>query len=125
MKKQIYNEQTGIHYELQGDYYLPCLKLPDEEQKPIGFWGQRHAKHLKQHHKVMYYNLLTSCKLNSYLADINEQAEEMFNRLVKQLSEKEGATEQLKLENPMLWVQRMNNVRNRAVEIVNGSLINA
>ncbi|MCH5299854.1 MAG: TnpV protein [Ruminococcus sp.] len=125
MEKQIYNEQTGIRYELQGDYYLPCLKLPDEEQKPIGILGQRHAKYLKEHHKVMYYNLLTSCKLTAYLADIDEQAEEMFNLLVKQLSQKEGITEHLKSKNPMLWVQKMNNIRNRAEELVNGSLINA
>lgn len=123
MKKQIYNEQTGIRYELQGDYYLPCLKLPDEEQRSIGIWGQRHAKYLKQYHKVIYYNLLTSCKLNSYLADINEQAEDMYCRLVKQLSEKEGITEQLKSKNPMMWVQRMNNIQSRAREIVNKEII--
>ena len=123
MKKQIYNEQTGIRYELQGDYYLPCLKVPDEEQRSIGIWGQRHAKYLKQYHKVIYYNLLTSCKLNSYLTNINEQAEEMFNRLVKQLAEKEGVTEQLKSKNLFLWVQKVNNIRNLATEIVNTELI--
>lgn len=123
MKKEVYNEQTGIRYELQGDYYLPCLKLPDEEQKPIGIWGQLHAKHLKHHHKVIYYNLLTSCKLNSYLADINEQAEEMYCRLVKQLSEKGGITEQLKAENPMLWVHKMNNIQISARDVVNTELI--
>lgn len=123
MEKQIYNEQTGIRYELQGDYYLPCLKVPDEEQRPIGIWGQRHAKYLKQHHKIMYYNLLTSCKLNSYLADINEKAEEMFNQLVKQLSEKVGVTEQLKSENQMLWVRKMNSIHNLATVVVNIELI--
>lgn len=123
MKKEVYNEQTGIRYELQGDYYLPCLKLSDEEQKPIGIWGQRHAKYLKQHHKVIYYNLLTGCKLNSYLTDINEQAEKMYCRVVKQLVENEGVTKQLKAKNPMLWVQRMNNIQNRARDVVNTELI--
>ena len=123
MEKRIYNEKNGIRYTLQGDYYLPDLKLPDEENKPIGLWGQRHARHLKQNHKVLYMNLLTSGKLNSYLADIDEQAEDMFFRLVKQLAEREGVTEQLKMENQMEWVQKINNIRNRATEIVNSELI--
>ena len=124
MEKQIYNEQTGIGYTLQGDYYLPDLTLPKQEDKPIGLWGQRHARHLKQNHKVLYMNLLTSGKLNSYLADIDEQAEDMFFRIVKQMAEREGLTEQLKAENQMAWVTRMNNIRNRATEIVKGELIN-
>lgn len=123
MEKRFYNEQNGLWYELQGDYYLPCLSLPEEERKAIGVWGQRHARYLKQYHKVFYMNLLTSGKLNSYLADVDEQAEKMFSRLVKQLAEKENVTENLKAENQMLWVQRMNSIRNRAMEIVNSELI--
>lgn len=124
MEKRIYNEQNGIRYTLQGDYYLPDLKLPDGENKPIGLWGQRHTRYLKQNHKVLYMNLLTSGKLNSYLADIDEQAEDMFFRIVKQMTEREALTEQLKAENQMAWVTRMNNIRNRATEIVKGELIN-
>lgn len=124
MEKRIYNEKNGIRYTLQGDYYLPDLKLPDEENKPIGLWGQRHTRYLKQNHKVLYMNLLTSGKLNSYLADIDEQAEDLFFRLVKHMAEREGVTEQLKSDNQMEWVARMNNIRNRATEIVKGELIN-
>ena len=123
MEKKIYDEKNGLWYELQGDYYLPCLSLPEEEQKPVGIWGQRHLRYLKQYRKVLYTNLLTSCKLNSYLADIDKQAEEMFSRLVKQLAEKENVTEKLKAENQMLWVQKMNNIRSRAIEVVNTELI--
>lgn len=123
MEKRIYNEKNGIRYTLQGDYYLPDLKLPDEENKPIGLWGQRHTRYLKQNHKVLYMNLLTSGKLNSYLADNDVQAENMFSRLVKQIAEREGVTEQLKVENQMEWVARMNNIRNRAKEIVNNEII--
>ena len=107
MDKYIYNEQNGLWYELQGDYYLPCLKLPEESEVHIGIWGQRHRRYLKNHHRVRYINLLTSGKLNSYLADIDRQAEEMFSRLVKQLSKKEDVTEALKAENQMLWVQKI------------------
>ena len=123
MEERIYNEQTGISYTLQGDYYLPDLALPEQEDKPIGLWGQRHLRYIKQHHKVRYTNLLTSGKLNGYLADIDKQAEDMFFRLVKQISEREGVTEQLKAENQMEWVARMNNIRNRATEIINADLI--
>lgn len=123
MEKRIYNEQAGIGYTLQGDYYLPDLSLPDEENKPIGLWGQRHARHLKQNHKVLYMNLLTSGKLSSYLADIDKQAEDMFFRLVKQMAKREGVTEQLKADNQMKWVARMNNIRSRATEIVNNEII--
>ena len=123
MGKYIYSEKNGIWYELQGDYYLPCLKLPEESEVHIGIQGQRHRRYLKNHHKVRYINLLTSGKLNSYLADIDRQAEAMFSRLVKQLSEKEGVTEALKAENQMLWVQRMNNIRSAAMEIVANDLI--
>ena len=123
MDKYIYNEKNGLWHELQGDYYLPCLKLPEERTAYIGILGQRHLRYLKLYHRVRYYILLTSGKLNDYLADINEQAEEMFSRLVKQLAEKEGVTEALKAENQMLWVQRMNNIRSAAMEIVANDLI--
>ena len=123
MEKRIYNEQTGISYTLQGDYYLPNLALPEQEDKPIGLWGQRHLKHIKQHRKILYINLLTSSKLNGYLADLNEQAEDMFVRLVKQMAEREGVTEQLKADSQMEWVARMNNIRSRATEIVNDDII--
>lgn len=123
MEKRIYNKKTGISYTLQGNYYLPDLKLPDEENKPIGLWGQRHARHLKQNRKVLYMNLLTSGKLSSYLADIDKQAEDMFFRLVKQMEKREGVTEQLKADNQMKWVARINNIRSRATEIVNNEII--
>ena len=125
MAKTIFEEMGGT-YVRQGDYFIPCLTLPAEkENKPIGVWGQRHKRYLKQNHKVLYMNLLTSGKLNSYLADIDEQAEEMFSRLVKQLAEKEGVTEALKAENQMLWVQKMNSIRNAAMEVVSNDLIYA
>ena len=123
MEKRIYDKQNGLWYELQGDYYIPCLSLPEEEQKPIGIWGQRYLRYIKQHKRVFYANLLTSRRLNSYLADVNEQAENMFSRLVKELSEKENVTEKLKAENAMLWVQKMNNIRARVAEVVNAELI--
>ena len=114
---------TIITYTRQGEYYLPNLKLPDQEPREIGVWGQRRRRYLKEHHKILYYNLLTSCKLLDHLSDINDEAEEMHSQLVKQLSEQEGITEQLKAENPMMWVAKMNNVHNRAREIVNTELI--
>ena len=123
MKQHFTDEKTGIRYTLQGDYYLPDLALPAEEQQPIGIWGQRHLRHIKQNRRVLYTNLLTSGKLNSYLADIDKQAEEMFSRLVKQMAEREGLTEQLKADNQMAWVGRMNDIRSRAMEIVNNDLI--
>ena len=123
MAKTIFEEMGGT-YVRQGEYNLPCLSLPAEkENKPIGVWGQRHLHYLKQHRKVLYTNLLTSGKLNSYLANIDEQAEGMFFRLVKQMAEREGVTEQLKVENQMEWVCRMNNIRSRAMEIVNEEII--
>ena len=125
MDKYIYDEKSGLWYELQGDCYLPCLKLPKEESRHIGIWGQRHLRYLKQHRKGLYSELLISGKLNDYLADLNEQAEEMFSRLVKQLAEKEGVTEALKAENQMLWVQKMNSICNTAMEIVANDLIYA
>ena len=123
MDKYIYNEKNGLWYELQGDYYLPCLKLPEEPEVHIGIWGQRHRRYLKSHRRALYTSLLASGKLNSYLADIDRQAEEMFPRLVKELAEKEGVTEAIKAENQMLWVQKMNNIRNAAMESVSSELI--
>ena len=143
MKKSIF-EQMGGTYTRVGDYLLPNLTLPEEEQKPIGIWGcgspvetsdevrstdragrrdRRHLRYIKLHKRVFYANLLTSCKLNSYIAGVDKQAEDIFSRLVKDLAEKENVTEKLKAENQMLWVRRMNNIRNRAAEIVNADLI--
>ena len=123
MEKVIYDEKNGLWYELQGDYYIPCLKLQEEEQQPIGIWGQRHLRYIKQNRKVLYLNLMTSDKLNGYLADIDKQAEDMLSRLVKQMAEREGVTEKLKADNQMEWVARMNNIRSRATEIVNAEFI--
>ncbi len=123
MAKTIFEEMGGA-YVRQGDYLLPCLSLPTEkENKPIGVWGQRHLRYLKQHRRVLYTNLLTSGKLNSYLADIDEQAEDLFFRLVKQIAEREDITEQLKAENALEWVRRMNNIRACAREIVEREII--
>lgn len=122
MKKSLF-EQIGGTYTQLGDYLLPNLILAEEKQKPIGIWGQRHARHLKQHHKILYYNLLTSGKLNAHLAEIDRQAEDMFFRLVKQTAEREGVTEQLKVQNQIEWVSRINNIRNRAIEVVNMDIV--
>ena len=123
MAKTIFAELGG-NYVRQGDYLFPCLSLPTEkENKPIGVWGQRHLRYLKQHRTVLYTTLLTSGKLNSYLADIDKQAEDMFLRLIEQIANREGVTEQLKAENQMEWVCRKNNIRSRAMEIVNDELI--
>lgn len=124
MEKHIYNEQTGISYTLHGDYYLPDLALSDDEKgAEIGVYGQRHLRYIKQHKRALYLNLLTTGKLNGYLADIDKQAEEMLLWLVKQMAESEGVTEQLKADNQMEWVVRMNNICCRATEIVNNELI--
>ena len=123
MENRIYDEKNDLWYEKQGDYFIPCLSLPEEENKPVGIWRQRHLRYIRQHKRVFYANLLTSCKLNSYLADVDAQSENLFCRLVKQLVEKEGITETLKAEDQMLWVQRMNAVRETATEIVNNDLI--
>ena len=117
------DEKTGISYTLQGDYYLPNITLPVEENKPIGILGQRHLRYIRQHRKVFYTNLLTSGKLNSYLADVDEQAEDMFFRLVEQMVKREGITEKLKAEQPMEWVGKMNALREAATEIVNAEVI--
>lgn len=117
-------EQLGGTYTQIGDYLLPDLSLPAEKDgRPIGIWGQRRLRYLKQYHKVIYYNLLTSGKLYSHLADTQEQAQQLFLRLVKELAEKEGVTEQLKAVDNMVWVRRMNNIRNRAAEMVNNEVI--
>ena len=116
-------EQLGGTYTRQGDYCLPDVRLPPEEKRSIGIYGQRRRVYLKKHHRILYYNLLTAGVLDGHLADLNEQAEALFSRLVKQLSEKEGVTEALKAENQMLWVQRMNNIRSAAMEIVTNDLI--
>ena len=123
MEKYKFDENNGLWYELQGDYYLPCLKLPEEEQAYIGIWGQRHLRYLKEHRRVRYANLLTSGKLNGYLVDIDRQAEDLFLRLVKQMAEREGVTERLKAENQMEWAGRINNIYNQATEFVNSELI--
>lgn len=118
MNKTIF-EQMGGTYTMQGDYCLPdLLTLPPEEERPIGVWGQRRLRYLKQHHKILYYNLLTSGKLQSHLADVEEEAQSLFLRLVKEYAEREGVTEQLKAENPMEWVRKMNNIRSSVLEIV-------
>ena len=114
---------TKITYTQQGDYLLPDLKLPEQPKVEIGIWGKLHLQYLKNHHPIIYTNLLTSCKLTAYLADIDEEANEMFDRLIKQLAKQEGITEQLKAGNQMLWVRKMNNIRNQATEIVNNELI--
>lgn len=115
--------KNEITYTQQGDYLLPDLKLPEQPKVKIGLWGRRHERYIKQYHKIRYFDLLTSCKLTAYLADIDKEATEMYDKLVHQLVKKEGITEQLKSDTQMLWVQRMNNIRNRATEIVNEELI--
>lgn len=118
MEKNITDEHTGLQYELVGDYYL--IAGEDEpEQRPIGVWGQRHLRYIKQHKRIFYASLLTSGKLNGYLADLNDEAEEMFSRLVRQMAEKQGVTEAMKADDQMAWVQRMNNIRSSAIETVN------
>ncbi len=144
MEQYIYNEKNGLWYKLHNDYYLPCLKLPEDEQRPIGIWGcgcpvdtsaegrstdragrrdRRHLRYIREHRIALYTELLTSGRLNAYLADLNEEAEAMLFRLVKELAEKEGVTEKLKAEDGMKWVQAMNNIRNRAAEVVYNDLI--
>ncbi len=114
---------TKITYTQQGDYLLPDLKLPEQPKVEIGIWGKRHLRYLKNHHPIIYTNLLTSCKLTAYLADIDKEANEMFDRLVRQISKKESVTEKLKAENQMLWVREMNNIRNRVEEIIYQEII--
>ena len=138
MEKTIIDERTGLEYELQGDYYYPTgrvirngvmtpAEMPEdnepEKEKPIGVWGQRHLRYIRQYKKSLYFDLFVSEKLNAYIADVNTQAEDLFLRIVKEMAMQEGMTEKLKTENQMVWVQRMNNVRERATEIVNRALI--
>lgn len=124
MEKYIYNEKNGLWYELEGDYYIPCLELPvEKEERYIGVWGQRHLRYIRQHKKVFYTNLVTSRKLQSHLADIEEQAQELFDRLMKQRAEREGITEKLKADNQMEWVGRMNALSEAVTETVNAEVI--
>lgn len=124
MDKYFYDNNNGLWYELQGDYYIPCLVLPTEkEERHIGIWGHRHLRYIREHKKVLYVDLLISGKLQSYLADVEEQAQELFDRLMKQRAEREGITETLKAENQMLWVGRMNALRSAVTETVNTEVI--
>lgn len=124
MEKSLF-EQMGGRYEMQGDYLIPCLTLPPEEEQSIGIYGQRHLRYIRRYNRLLYTNLLTTCKLNSYLADIDEQAKDMFFRLVKEYADKQGVTEQLKEHEPLEWAQRMNNIRNAVEEVINTELIYA
>ena len=123
MEKYIYNEQNGLWYELQGDYYIPCLVLDEEDTQPIGMWGRRYLRYIKEHRPALHTSLLLSSKLNSYLSELDNRATEKFDRLVKQLAEKEGIAEQLKARDQMAWVGAMNTIRNAAEEIVLSELI--
>ena len=123
MEKYIYDKNNGLWYELQGGYYIPCLVLDEEDAQPIGMWGRKHLRYIKEHRPVLHMTLHLSGKLNSYLAEIDNRATEIFDLLMKQLAEKEGITEQLKMQDQMAWVQRMNNIRNSAEEIVLNNLI--
>ncbi len=125
MDKYIYDESNGLWYELRGDYYFPCLTLSAEEERPIGLWGQRHKRFLMEHCKATYYTMLTSGRLNSYLGEIDRQAEDRFFRLVEQYAAAEDVTEALKAAAPMEWVGRMNNIRSRVTEVVNAEIIYA
>ena len=123
MDKYIYNENNGLWYELQADYYIPCITLPAEEEKPIGLWGQRHKRYLKEYRKATYSTLLTSGKLNTYLAEIDGQAQKRFERLIEQMKQSQGITEQQKAENALEWVGLLNNIRACAMEIVEKEII--
>ena len=123
MEKYIYDSSNGLWYELQGDYYIPCLVLPDAEERPIGIWGRKHLYYIKEHRPVLYTDLVLNCKLHSYLADINSQAQTKLSLLVEQLAEKEGITKQLKAQDQMAWVRAMGSIRNRAEEIINAEII--
>ncbi len=122
MVKTIFEEMGGTYTQV-GDYFIPNLKLPEKETQSVGICGQRHLRYIKQHKRLLYANLLTSGNLNCYLADIDKEAVEMFSRLVMQMADNEGITEQLKADNQLEWVQKMNNIRNRAMEVVNAELI--
>ena len=123
MKNRIYDEKNGLWYAKQGEYYLPELALPSEEEKPIGIWRQRHLQYLKEHKQLVYLNLLTNGRLNEYLSSVDEQAEDMFSRLVKEYADRQEVTEQLKAENQILWVQKMNNIQACVREVVEREII--
>ncbi len=123
MEKYIYNGNNGLWYELQGDYYIPCLTLGEEEKRPIGKWGRKHLRYLKEHRPVLYTVLLLGGKLSSHLAEIDIRATEIYDQLMQQMVQQNGINEQLKAKNPMAWVGAMNNIRNRAEEIVNAEVI--
>ena len=123
MDKYIYDDKNGLWYELQGDYYIPCLILPAEKEQPIGLWGQRHLRYLKEHRRLTYTNLLTSGRLNEYLADIDERAQKMYDKLVQFFAKEEGCTVRLKATDQMLWVRKMNNATQRTREVVNAEII--
>ena len=123
MDKYVYDDKNGLQYELQGDYYIPCLILPAEKEQPIGLWGQRHLRYLKEYRRVTYITLLTSGRLNDYLADIDRQAQERLFLLTKQIAEQENVNEQLKADNAMLWVQKMNEIQSRVRDIIFSEII--
>ena len=123
MEKYIYDNSNGLWYELQGDYYIPCLVLPDAEERPLGIWGRKHLDYIKEHRPALYSDLVLSCKLHSYLADIDAQAQDRLALLIKQMAKKDGITEQLKAQDQMAWVRAMGSIRNMAEEIVNAEII--
>ena len=123
MEKCIYDRNNGLWYELQGDYYIPCLVLEEVYTQPIGMWGRKHLRYIKEHRPALYTDLQTSGKLSSYLAEVDNRAKEVLDILVKQMAEKQGITEQLKAQDQMAWVRRMNNIRNAAEEIINAEVI--
>ncbi len=125
MDNRIFDENNGLWYKKQGDYLIPCLTLPTEKEQPIGLFGKRHLRHLKEHHRITYTNLLTSGRLNAYLTDIDRQAQERLETLTEQMKQAQGITEQLKAENALEWIGRMNNIRACAMEIVNEETIYA
>ena len=123
MEKYIYDKNNGLWYELQGDYYIPCLTLDNANNQPIGIWGRKRLTYLKEHRPALYNRLVLRCKLHSHLADVNEQATDRMERLIEQMAKAEGVNERLKIKDQMLWVARMNNIRNRAEEIIHVELI--
>lgn len=125
MDKYIYDDKNGLWYELQGDYYIPCLILPAEKEQPIGLWGQRHLRYLKEYRRATYITLLTSGRLNDYLADIDRQAQKRLFLLTKQIAEQENVNEQLKADNAMLWVQKMNEIQSRVRDMIFSEIIYA
>lgn len=125
MERFIYDSANGLWYELNGDYYIPCLVLPDTEERPIGIWGRKHLEYIKEHRPVLYTDLVLSCKLHRYLSDIDTQAQARLTLLIKQMAKMEGITRQLKAQDQMAWVGAMNNICNRAKEVVNAEMIYA